>query len=199
MVSGLAMCYNPARREDARLPGCGGLGEGGGVVGARSPESREPGARAQGVRMRARGRRGGAARGGGGGGDGIVGVVISVARTVRFDAGGRGKVSGVAQVGPVRPRSPPWRISGSGHRRPVPRRASGRSRGRAPGGRAVPVSPGRRGPPAAGSPRGPVSASVSVALGPRWARVSAEAPAGRGKALVLRSPPGEGCSVAAEL
>lgn len=56
----------------------------------------------------------------------------------------------------------------------------------------MPVSPGRRGPPAAGSPRGPVSASisVSVALGPRWARVSAEAPAGRGKALVLRSPPG---------
>lgn len=87
MASGLAMCYNPARSKDARLPGYGGLGEGGGVAGARSPESRGAGARAQGVRMRARGRRGGAERGGGGGGGGgCVGVVIFVARTVRGGA-----------------------------------------------------------------------------------------------------------------
>lgn len=83
MASGLAVFYNPARRKDGRLPGYGGLGEGGGVAGARSPESREAGARAQGVRMRARGRRGGAERGGGGG---CVGVVIFVAWTVRGGA-----------------------------------------------------------------------------------------------------------------
>lgn len=52
------------------------------------------------------------------------------------------------------------------------------------------------------APRGPVSASVSVsvsvALDPPRARVSAEAPAGRGQARVLRSPPGEGCSAVAD-
>lgn len=184
MASGPAMCCNPARREDDRLPGYGGLGEGGGVAGARSPESR--GWRARPGRTHACTRpaeRGGAERGGGGGGVG-VGVVLFVARTVRSGAGGRGKVPRVGCVAPARPRSPLWRISGSGHRRPVPRRAWGRSRGRAPRGRAVPVSPGRRGPPGAGSPPG------TARTGPGLGRARSTGQGLCGRACRARPGPG---------
>lgn len=92
------------------------------------------GSRARGVRMRAGDRPGGA----GLRGEGAAAVVevslaswrgrCVVARAVV------GKAPGVACVGPARPRDPRGADPGS-RRCPVPRRTSGRSRGRAPPGR----------------------------------------------------------------
>ena len=92
VASGLAICSNPARREDGQRPNVGG-GEEGGVAEERDVlrrEGEEAGSRAPGVRMRARGRSGRAERGGGAGG-GQGGVVISAVWTVRGGAGGHEK------------------------------------------------------------------------------------------------------------
>lgn len=104
-ASGLATGYNAARREDDRPSGYGGLGEGGGVAGARSPERRGRGGTPRAYAC---------AHAAGGAGAGPRGEVAAAVAAVSLSSWrGRcvvacvvaGKVRGVACVGPARPRS----------------------------------------------------------------------------------------------
>lgn len=136
------MGSHPARREDARLSGYGGLGEGGGVSRARSPKSLGAGSRARGVRMRAGGRRGGAGlRGEGAAAVAAVSLASWRGRCVVARAV-VGKASGVACVGPARPRHPRGPDPGAGAGRFLAAPPAGAGGARLQGGRAVPVSPG---------------------------------------------------------
>lgn len=189
------MRFHPARREDARLSGYGGLGEGGGVAGARSPDSMGAGSRARGVRMRAGGRPGGAGLRGEGAAA-VVAVSLAswrgrcvVARAVV------GKAPGVACVGPARPREPA--LAGSSpHLRPEPGTRAAREAGLCPcrpgdEGRAEPVLPREAPRGRASLPRPP--AFLLHGPGSEGTRLQ-----GRGEARVWRNPRGERCSAAVE-